>query len=87
MSHNLIFFVKCFQITYPYSEVICYTLTDWILLFANSSISVFQPFCSQEVQSTQAIYDAVDKLNTLTNRKTKRGEYGLYNAEQRAKMC
>ena len=41
----------------------------------------------EEVQSTQAANDAVDKLNTLTNRKRKRGEYGLYDAEQRAKIA
>ena len=68
------------------------SILHWLKKTANKPETVGLPdpaSCStiEEVQSTQAANDAVDKLNTLTNRKRKRGEYGLYDAEQRAKIA
>ena len=68
------------------------SILHWLKKTANKPETVGLPdpaSCStiEEVQSTQAANDAVDKLNTLTNRKRKRGEYGLYDAEQRANFA
>ena len=55
------------------------SILHWLKKNANKPETVGLPdpaSCStiEEVQSTQAANDAVDKLNTLTNRKRKRGE-------------
>ena len=68
------------------------SILHWLKKPANKPVTVGLPdpaSCStiEEVQSTQAANDAVDKLNTLTNRKRKRDECGLYDAEQRAKIA
>ena len=68
------------------------SILHWLKKPANKPETVGLPdpaSCStiKEVQSTQAANDAVDKLNTLTNRKRKHGEYGLYDAEQLAKLA
>ena len=68
------------------------SILHWLKKNANKpeTVGLSDPAsCStiEEVQSTHAANDAVDKLNTLTNRKRKRGEYGLYDAEQCAKLA